>query len=214
MDLSDIFNFLLHLDRYLNNVIDKFGFFTYLILFLVIFAETGLVVTPFLPGDSLLFALGTLAAGGSFNIILLFAVLFLASVVGDTVNYWVGNFIGAKAFEKPDARFFKKEYLQRTERFYEKHGGKAIVLGRFIPIVRTFVPFVAGVGNMSYPRFLFFNVVGGFVWVSLFLFAGYFFGNLPLVKDNFSLAILGIVVVSILPGLYEYTKHRLRKAQN
>jgi len=205
--IEQLIDFFLHLDVYLDQIIQNFGIWTYLILFLVIFAETGLVVTPFLPGDSLLFAAGTFAALGSLNVFVLWLVMFAAAVLGDTVNYWVGNKIGPRVFEQ-DYRFLKREYLEQTQQFYEKHGGKTIILARFVPIVRTFAPFVAGVGTMHYTRFLMFNVIGAFLWTSLFVFMGYFFGNIPFVKANFELAIVGIIAISVVPMIYEWLKHR------
>jgi membrane-associated protein len=202
-----LIDFILHIDQHLNDIIQSFGVWTYAILFAVIFAETGLVITPFLPGDSLLFAAGTFAALGSLNVVILWLVLFAAAVLGDTVNYWIGNKIGPSVFER-DIRFLKREYLEQTQEFYEKHGGKTIVLARFVPIVRTFAPFVAGVGSMSYGRFLTFNVFGAFLWTALFVFLGYFFGNIPIVKENFELAIIGIILLSVMPMVYEWLKHR------
>ena len=202
-----LIDFILHLDTHLNDIIQSFGVWTYAILFTVIFAETGLVITPFLPGDSLLFAAGTFAALGSLNVFILWLVLFVAAVLGDTVNYWIGKKIGPRVFEQ-DFRFLKREYLEQTQAFYDKHGGKTIVLARFVPIVRTFAPFVAGVGTMNYSRFLTFNVFGAFIWTALFVFLGYFFGNIPIVKENFELAIIGIILISILPMVYEWLKHR------
>ena len=206
-----LIDFILHLDVYLDEIIQNFGVWTYAILFVVIFAETGLVVTPFLPGDSLLFAAGTFAALGSLNVLILWVVLFIAAVLGDTVNYWIGNKIGPAVFEK-DYRFLKREYLEQTQEFYDKHGGKTIVLARFVPIVRTFAPFVAGVGTMHYSRFLAFNVVGAFIWTALFVALGYFFGNIPIVKENFELAILGVILISVLPMVYEWLRHRNAKS--
>ena len=205
--LENLFNLILHLDKGLVVVIDNFGNFTYLILFIVIFVETGLVVMPFLPGDSLIFAAGTFAAKGALNPILLFILLSFAAILGDSFNYWIGNLIGQKAFEK-ESRFFKKSYLIKTHEFYEKHGGKTIVLARFIPIIRTFAPFVAGIGKMSYPRFLSYNILGGVVWVGLFITAGFNFNNFSFVKNNFSLVILAIIIISLLPGLIEYMRHK------
>lgn len=204
----------LHLDEYLNVVIQTYGGWTYGLLFTVIFIETGLVVTPFLPGDSLLFAAGTFAALGSLNVYFMWGLLFVAAVLGDTVNYWVGHKLGLAIFDTQN-RFLKKvlkrEYLEKTEAFYAKHGGKTIVLARFVPIVRTFAPFVAGVGTMNYGRFISYNVIGGFLWVTLFLFMGYFFGNIPFVKANFELVIIGIILVSVLPMFIEYWKARSEK---
>jgi membrane-associated protein len=205
--LHALIELFVHLDKHLNGILAQYGTWTYLILFGIIFCETGLVVTPFLPGDSLLFATGALTAGGPLNIWLLFVLLAIAAILGDTVNYWIGAYIGPKAFTSK-SRFLKREYLERTHRFYEKHGGKTIILARFIPIIRTFAPFVAGVGSMSYARFLSYNIVGGIAWIAIFLFAGYFFGNLPAVKHNFSLVILGIIVVSIVPGVIEFWRSR------
>jgi membrane-associated protein len=202
-----LIDFILHIDQHLNEIIQSFGVWTYAILFAVIFAETGLVITPFLPGDSLLFAAGTFAALGSLNVVILWLVLFAAAILGDTVNYWIGKKIGPSVFER-DMRFLKREYLEQTQEFYEKHGGKTIVLARFVPIVRTFAPFVAGVGTMNYGRFLSFNVFGAFLWTALFVFLGYFFGNIPIIKENFELAIVGIIIISVLPMVYEWLKHR------
>lgn len=205
--LADIF---IHLDKNLNAVITQFGPLTYVILFVIIFCETGLVVTPFLPGDSLLFVAGTLAAYGSMDITLLFIILTLAAILGDSVNYWIGSMVGSRVFHEK-SRFFKKEYLIKTEKFYEKHGGKTIILARFIPIIRTFAPFVAGVGKMKYNWFISFNVIGGLVWVSLFLFGGFFFGNIPIIKDNFEISIFVIIFISILPGIIEFIRHKRHK---
>jgi len=208
--LIDLF---LHLDEHLNELILKYGIVTYVILFLVIFAETGLVVTPFLPGDSLLFAAGTFAALGSFDVALLFILLCIAAILGDTVNYWIGHYFGPKVFHK-ETRFIKKEYLERTHNFYEKHGGKTIIIARFIPIIRTFAPFVAGVGAMTYSKFILYNVIGGVVWVAMFVFGGYYFGNIPIVKNNFSLVIIVIVIISVLPGVIEFLRHRSLKKKS
>lgn len=207
--LIDLF---LHLDAHLHELILQYGTITYVILFLVIFAETGFVVTPFLPGDSLLFAAGTFAALGSFDVILLFVLLTAAAIIGDTVNYWIGHYIGPKVFQKEN-RFIKKEYLERTHIFYEKYGGKTIIIARFVPIVRTFAPFVAGVGAMTYSKFIFFNIIGGIIWVGLFVFGGYFFGNIPVVKNNFSIVIIVIILLSLLPGIIEFIRHRLNKKE-
>lgn len=204
-----LIDLILHLDRYLDIIIQRFEVWTYLILFFVIFMETGFVVTPFLPGDSLIFAAGAFSArpGSPLNISVLFALLCLAAVIGDTVNYWIGHYIGPRAFSG-NIRWLKKEYLDRTHAFFEKHGGKTIILARFVPIIRTFAPFVAGVGEMTYWRFLTYNVVGGVLWVALFSFGGYFFGNLPVVEKNFSLVIIAIVVLSVMPAVVEYIKER------
>jgi len=202
-------DFFLHLDKHLAEIIARYGVWTNFILFLVVFCETGLVVTPFLPGDSLLFAAGTFAALGSLDPGLLVLLLSIAAILGDTVNYWVGSYIGPRAFTG-EIRWLKKEYLERTHAFYEKHGGKTIILARFIPIIRTFAPFVAGVGAMTYSRFLLYNVVGGIVWVTLFVLAGYFFGNLPAVRQNFSYVILAIIALSVMPIVVEFLRARRR----
>jgi len=210
--IKSVIDFVLHLDRHLSGIIQHYGLWTYGILFVVIFVETGLVVMPFLPGDSLLFAAGTFAALGSLNVGWLLALLAAAAVIGDTVNYWAGHHLGPRVFHKENSRFFKKEYLDRTHAFYEKHGGKTIIIARFIPIIRTFAPFVAGIGSMSYGRFLAYNVMGGIGWVILFVTAGYFFGNIPFVKKNFSLVIIAIILISILPGVIEAFRHKKRKS--
>jgi membrane-associated protein len=201
--------FVLHMDEHLAAIVSALGLWSYAILFLVIFIETGVVIMPFLPGDSLLFAAGSLAAiaGSNLNVFVLFALLALAAIVGDTANYWIGHYIGPRVFSEK-VPFLKKEYLDRTHAFYEKHGGKTIFLARFIPIIRTFAPFVAGVGRMSYGYFITYNVVGGLVWTALFIFGGYFFGNLPFVKNNFSLIIIAIIVISVLPAVYEVIQAR------
>lgn len=206
LTLIDIF---LHLDQYLSSVIQIYGAWTYLLLFLVIFMETGLVVTPFLPGDSLIFAAGTFAGLGAMNVEVLYILLAAAAILGDTINYWIGHSIGPRAFSGK-VRFLKKEYLQRTHGFYEKYGGKTIILARFVPIIRTFAPFVAGVGEMTYWKFISYNVIGGLLWVALFVFGGYFFGNLSIVRENFTLVVLAIILISILPGIVEYLKTRVR----
>ena len=207
--LRTAIDFFLHLDKHLAEIIANYGVWTNLILFLIVFAETGLVVTPFLPGDSLLFAAGTFAALGSLDPAILILLLSAAAILGDTVNYWVGAYIGPRAFSG-EIRWLRKEYLDRTHAFYEKHGGKTIILARFIPIIRTFAPFVAGVGTMTYSRFLLYNVVGGVVWVTLFVLAGYYFGNLPAVRQNFSYVILAIIVISVMPIVLEFMKSRRR----
>ncbi|MEK7380489.1 MAG: DedA family protein [Gemmatimonadota bacterium] len=198
-------DFFLHLDRYLAEVIAQYGLWTYGLLILIVFLETGVVVTPFLPGDSLLFAAGTFAALGSLDPWILFWSLAAAAIAGDTLNYWVGRTIGPKAFSGK-IRWLRQDYLRRTEEFYAQHGGKTILLARFVPIIRTFAPFVAGVGQMAYPRFLGYNVGGGTLWVGLFVFGGYFFGTIPVVQANFSVVVLGIIVVSVLPILYEVVR--------
>lgn len=210
--LMTIIDLFLHLDEHLKTVVETYGVWVYLILFLVIFCETGLVVTPFLPGDSLLFAAGALAATAAMRVDLLIVLLIIAAIAGDTVNYWIGNYMGPRAFNG-NIRFLRKDYLDRTHAFYEKHGGKAIVLARFVPIIRTFAPFVAGVGTMNYSRFIFYNVTGGIIWVVLFVMAGYFFGNIPAVEENFTLVILGIIFVSLLPMVFEVVKTRFAAAE-
>ena len=202
--LVDLF---LHLDRHLGDIIQNYGAWTYLILFAIIFCETGLVVAPFLPGDSLLFAAGALAGGGKLDPLWLFVLLSAAAIAGDTVNYWIGAYIGPRAFSG-EIRFLKKEYLDRTHAFYEKYGGKTIIIARFVPIVRTFAPFVAGIGAMNYARFIVYNIVGGVAWVALFIFGGYWFGSRPFVKNNFSLVVLAIIVISVMPMVVEYLRSR------
>lgn len=204
----EIFGFILHFDEHLANIIALFGPWTYVILFAIIFAETGLVITPFLPGDSLLFAVGALAGGEYLNIWTVYVTLIIAAILGDTVNYWVGYHIGHKVFSKENSRIFNKAYLEKTREFYEKQGGKTIIIARFIPIIRTFAPFVAGVGKMHYNTFLFYNVIGAFIWVTSLTFAGYFFGGLPIVKENFEYAVIGVIVISLIPVIIEYIKHK------
>ena len=206
-------DFILHMDTHLDVIVRSMGIWSYALLFLVIFVETGVVIMPFLPGDSLLFAAGSLAALGSFNVWVLFALLTVAAILGDTVNYWIGHYIGPRVFST-NSRFLKREYLDRTHAFYEKHGGKTIILARFIPIVRTFAPFVAGVGRMNYGHFITYNVVGGIVWTALFTLGGYFFGNLPIVKENFSLVIMAIIAISGLPALWEVIRNRKAPASS
>jgi membrane-associated protein len=205
-------DFVIHLDKYLSMIINWAGVWTYAVLFVVIFIETGLVVMPFLPGDSLLFATGTFAALGDLNPFLMWFLLSGAAILGDTANYWIGHFVGEKAFTG-NSRLIKKEYLERTHAFYEKHGGKTIFLARFIPIIRTFAPFVAGVGRMRYGYFISYNVFGGLLWPGLFIFAGYFFGNVPLVKENFSLVIIAIIVISVIPAVIEALRNRKSPAK-
>jgi membrane-associated protein len=207
--LQTLLGFVLHFDEHLTRFVDNYGTLTYLILFVIIFAETGLVVTPFLPGDSLLFAAGAIAAIGSLNIWLLIILLIIAAILGDTVNYWIGDFIGPRAFSGK-VPFLQQRHLQRTQEFYDKYGGKTIILARFVPIVRTFAPFVAGVGTMNYSRFLTYNVVGGVVWVLIFTLLGYFFGTLPIVQANFELVVVAIVLLSVLPAVWEFVRERMR----
>lgn len=206
----EIIKMLLHLDEALKGIIQQYGALTYLILFAIIFTETGLVIMPFLPGDSLLFAAGALAAAENspLNPFLLFILMAVAAIVGDTVNYWIGNKLGDRAY-KGEVKFIKKEHIERTHAFFEKHGGKTIFLARFVPIVRTFAPFVAGASKMSYPYFFSYNIFGGIVWVGIFIFAGYFFGNIPFVQKNFELVIVAILVLSVVPIIFEWAKARM-----
>ncbi|OGP14189.1 MAG: hypothetical protein A2052_10020 [Deltaproteobacteria bacterium GWA2_54_12] len=210
--LKDFIEIFMHLDRHLSGVIQAYGGWTYLILFLIIFCETGLVVTPILPGDSLLFAIGTFAALGALELEYLLAGLTIAAILGDSLNYAIGHYMGPKVFSKKDSRIFRKEYLDKTHRFYEKYGAKTIILARFVPIVRTFAPFVAGIGAMSYGRFLTYNIVGGVLWICLFVLGGYFFGGLPIVKQNFTLVILAIIALSVMPGVIEFIRARRQSA--
>jgi membrane-associated protein len=205
--IRNAIDFVLHVDVYLSDIITRFGPWTYALLFVVIFMETGFVVTPFLPGDSLIFAAATFAARGALNPWLLFFSLAVAAIAGDTANYWIGHAIGAKAFTG-EVKWIKKEYMERTHAFFEKHGGKTIFLARFVPIIRTFAPFVAGVGKMTYGHFITWNLVGGLTWVALFTTAGYFFGNIPFVQDNFELVIIAIIVISVIPAVVEWWKAR------
>jgi membrane-associated protein len=211
--ITYLIDLILHLDEHLTLLITQFGPWTYLILFLVIFMETGLVVTPFLPGDSLLFAAGALAAldGSPLNVVLLWALLAVAAVVGDSVNYSIGKYIGPKAFTT-NSRLLKKEYLLQAQEFYKKHGRITIFLARFIPIIRTFAPFVAGIGEMPYGYFISYNIIGGIVWTVLFIFGGYFFGNLPFVRDNFSIVVIAIIIISVLPAVWEVIKAKRKSA--
>jgi membrane-associated protein len=205
--LKQFVDLFLHLDKHLSALIAQYGTGTYAILFLIVFCETGLVVMPLLPGDSLLFAAGAFCATGALDPFLLCVLLFIAAVAGDALNYYIGAKAGPKVFRE-GSRWFKKEHLDRTHEFYERYGGKTIIFARFMPIIRTFAPFVAGVGRMSYPRFLMFNLAGGAAWVLLFVLGGYFFGNLPAVKHNFTLVIMAIIVLSVLPGVVEYMRSR------
>jgi len=210
--ISFLIDFVLHLDRYLGIIIQDVGMWTYAVLFFVVFIETGLVVTPFLPGDSLIFAAGAFCALGVLDVKLLFILMALAAIAGDTANYWIGRKVGPAVFTT-GSRWFKKEYLDRTHAFFDKHGGISIFLARFIPIIRTFVPFVAGIGQMRYGYFITYNVLGGVLWTALFSFGGYFFGNLPIVRDHFSLVIIAIVVLSVLPAIIEFAKSRHQQAE-
>lgn len=206
-----VIQIFIHLDKYLDVVIRDFGAWTYLFLFVVIFCETGLVVTPFLPGDSLIFAAGAIAGLGSLDVVPLYLILALAAFLGDTANYWIGHAIGPRVFNEK-IPFLKKEYLDRTHAFYEKHGGKTIIIARFIPIIRTFAPFIAGVGEMTYIKFISYNIIGGVLWTALFTFAGYFFGNQDFIRRNFSLVIIAIIIISILPAVIEYLRNRNKPA--
>ena len=211
--ITTLIDFIIHIDEHLAVIISDYGTWTYAILFLIVFAETGLVITPFLPGDSLIFAAATFAARGVLNPWLLFLVMTTAGIIGDGVNYAIGHYIGPRVFTE-DVRFLKREYLNKAHEFFEKHGGKAIFLARFVPIIRTFVPFVAGAGAMNYRKFVIYNVIGAITWVGIFDILGYYFGTIPAVEENFSLVIIGIIVVSLVPAVAEYLKARsdLRKA--
>lgn len=208
-----LFDFIIHIDIHLGEIIRDYGLWAYVILFLIIFCETGLVVTPLLPGDSLLFAAGTFAALGSFDLWWLCVLLSLAAIAGDTVNYWIGCYLGPRVFHKEKVRFFNKDHLMRAHRFYEQYGGKTIIIARFMPIIRTFAPFVAGMGKMTYWKFISYNVAGGIAWIVLCVLGGFYFGNLPVVKENFSLVIGAIIFISILPGIIGFVRHKCsRKA--
>jgi len=206
--IEKFIDIIIHVDRYIGQFIDQFGIWTYLVIFLVIFAETGLVVTPFFPGDSLLFAAGAIAAICDLNIIGLFLLLSLAAFLGNLSNYWIGYKVGPEIFKKEKSRVFNKNYLERTHEFYEKHGSITIVIARFMPFIRTFAPFVAGIGKMTYFKFLAYSLVGSVMWVALFLFGGYYFGNIPVVKENFSLVIVAIIVISLIPAGISYIHSR------
>jgi membrane-associated protein len=208
-----LIDFVLHMDEYLSVIIGNYGAWTYGILFFIIFLETGFVVTPFLPGDSLLFAAGSFAALGALNPVYLFILLSIAAVIGDTVNYSIGAYIGPRAFSG-EIKYLKKEHLDRTSEFYDKHGGKTIILARFIPIIRTFAPFVAGIGTMTYSHFILYNVIGGISWVAIFIFGGYYFGNLPFVRDNFEIVIFTIIFISFIPPVLEFFKARKEMKEN
>lgn len=211
--LYEFFDLFLNLDKYLLSFVNEYKDWSYLILFCIIFFETGLIVTPFLPGDSLLFTAGAIAALGILNIWLLVGLLIIAAFLGDSLNFSIGKFIGKKAFEK-NYRFVKKEYLFKAHAFYEKHGGKTIIIARFVPIIRTFAPFVAGVGEMNYTKFLIYNILGGVLWVFTCSFGGYFFGNIPIVKNNFSIVVLAIIFISLIPMIVEYLRHKFKSKKN
>jgi membrane-associated protein len=207
-NMEHLIDLILHLDKHLVDLVSNYGIWVYGILFLIVFAETGLVVTPFLPGDSLLFATGAIAATGSLNPHFIAILLVIAAILGDTVNYWIGHYTGPKVFNRTQSFWFNPKHLERTHRFYEKHGGKTIIIARFIPIIRTFAPFVAGIGKMNYGVFIAYNIIGGVLWVISFIYAGYFFGNLPIVKQNFSLLILAIIIISLIPVVVEVIRQR------
>jgi membrane-associated protein len=209
--ITNLIDFILHLDMHLNYIIESYGIWCYLIFFVIIFAETGLVVTPFLPGDSLLFALGTFAATGSLRVTSLFVVLSAAAVLGDSANYAIGKYFGQIILKYEGRWFLRKEHIERTHGFYEKYGAKTIVIARFVPIVRTFAPFIAGVGKMTYLKFFSYNVIGGLLWVTLFIFGGFFFGNIPLIKRNFTFTIFAIIIISILPAVIEVIRQKRQK---
>ena len=206
--ITQFINIFLHLDKYLSEIIQDYGHLTYIILFIIIFCETGLVILPFLPGDSLLFAAGAFAAKGDLSVGILYVILCIAAVLGDSVYFEIGSFFGPKIAKQEKTRFLNKEHVERTHKFYEKYGAKTIIIARFIPIIRTFAPFVAGIGDMGYKKFLQFNVIGGVSWISICLFGGYWFGNIPIVKQNFTIVIVGIVIISIMPAVIEYIRHR------
>ncbi len=206
--ITNLIQFFIHFDDNLNLIILNYGIWTYLILFLIIFCETGLVVTPFFPGDSMLFVVGAFAASGSLEIGWLFVILSIAAVAGDTANYRIGNFLSSSVLNKRDLLFIKKEHIERTHRFYDQYGGKTIIIARFVPIIRTYAPFLAGVGNMNYWHFASYNILGGISWIAVFIFGGYYFGNLPVIRQNFSLFIFAIIVISLLPTVVEFLRHR------
>ena len=211
--LFGILDFFIHLDHHINAIIDQYGTWVYLIVFVIIFCETGLVITPFLPGDSLLFVLGTFASNGPLHLWLLLAVFLTAAILGDSVNYYIGHLLAPKVFSNQKLPFIKREYLDRTQHFYEKYGGKTIIIARFVPVVRTFAPFLAGVGSMNYFKFIFYNVTGAFLWVVSLTLAGYFFGNIPIVEKNFTAVVYLIVVISILPAAIEMLWHKCAGAK-
>lgn len=208
MSIQTILSFFMHIDESLISLISAYGIWIYPLLFIVIFCETGLVVTPFLPGDSLIFVAGTIAANQLLNLWMLYFILIAAAILGDSANYWIGKKIGPKIFRGDTSRFFNKANLLKAHNFYEKHGGKTIIYARFIPIIRTFIPFVAGIGEMTYLRFFTYNVIGGILWVSIFLFGGYYFGQIPFIKDNLTLVIIGIIIISVIPAIVEYIREK------
>jgi len=206
----NLINFILHIDTHLVQLVSTYGIITYAIIFGIIFIETGIVLTPFLPGDSLLFAAGALSALGSFNVWLILPLMISAAILGDTSNYWIGHFFGEKMIANPKIPI-KKEHIEKTNAFFEKYGGKTIILARFVPIVRTFAPFVAGVGKMSYGKFISYNIIGGIAWVTIFILTGFYFGNIPTIKHNFSVVIMAIILISVIPMVIEAVKHKLKK---
>lgn len=206
--MQNFMDVILHLDTYLSSFVSTYGIFTYVVLFLIVFAETGLVVTPFLPGDSLLFAAGAIASLGALDIRMVIVLLMMAAILGDTVNYWIGHFFGQKIVDNPKIKFINQEHIDKTEQFYKKYGGKTIILARFVPIVRTFAPFVAGVGTMNYTKFITYNITGGILWVMLFTLLGYFFGNISVIQENFHYAVFAIIGLSIIPIVYEYIQNK------
>ena len=210
--LKHFIDLILHLDKHLVELVSQYQSWTYGILFLIIFCETGLVVTPFLPGDSLLFAVGAVASKGELNVFLVVVLLILAAVLGDSVNYWIGRIVGPRVFSSEKSRWFNRRHLDRTHAFYEKYGGKTLIFARFMPIIRTFAPFVAGIGKMTYLRFLAYSVSGGILWISLLTYAGYFFGEIPIVKRNFSLVIVAVIAISLMPAVIEFLRARRANA--
>lgn len=212
--ITVLIDFIVHIDQHLQFIVTQYGVWIYAILFLLIFCETGLVVTPFLPGDSLLFAAGSIAAVGDMNVHLLVILSLIAAIIGDGVNFLLGNYFGERLFSNPQSKIFKQIYLHKTQKFYEKHGGKTIIIARFIPIVRTFAPFVAGMGHMHYVHFIRYNCIGAVIWVVLFSYAGYFFGNLPFIKQNLSLALMIIIAISLLPAVIEILRHKIGAHKN
>ena len=212
--ITHFIEFIIHLDHHINSLINQYGAWSYLILFLIIFCETGLIVTPFLPGDSLLFVVGALAANGPLNVLWCIILFSLAAILGNVCNYWIGHILAPKVFRNENIPFIKKEYLERTQKFYEKYGGKTIIITRFMPILRTFAPFLAGVGNMKYARFFIYNVIGGTLWITSFVLGGYYFGNVSVVKKNFSLVIFAIIIISLIPAFLEFLRHRSSKTSS
>lgn len=212
--LKNFIDLILHIDKHLVELVSQYQSWTYAILFLIIFCETGLVVMPLLPGDSLLFAVGAIASKGDLNVFLVVVLLSIAAIIGDTVNYWVGKIIGPKVFSSENSRWLNRKHLERTHEFYEKYGGKTIIIARFMPIIRTFAPFVAGIGKMNYGKFLLYNVIGGILWIALFTYAGYFFGEIPVVKRNFTLVIFAIIIISVLPAALEFLRVRRNQSKN